>query len=93
VVIIIKDSDTELLSLSTAAENKGLIHISETSSDLDTRLSDLPQGSIVGVSGIESGLLEKIKTKHAQLQVFDYQTYRASDSEALQVGVHPSREC
>ncbi|KAK7216799.1 hypothetical protein V2G26_004802 [Clonostachys chloroleuca] len=68
VVFFIKDSDTELLSLSTAAENKGLIHISEPSTDLDTRLSELLQGSIVGVSG-----------------VFDYQTYRASDSSALQI--------
>ncbi|CAH0057710.1 unnamed protein product [Clonostachys solani] len=85
VIFLIKDSDNELLSLSTAAENKGLIHISESSNDLDTRLRELPQGSIVGVSGIDSELLEKIKTKHAQLQVFDYQTYQASDSSDLQV--------
>ncbi|CAG9982158.1 unnamed protein product [Clonostachys byssicola] len=85
VAFIIKDNDTELLSLATAAENKGLIPISETSNDLDTRLSELPQGSIVGVSSIESELLEKIKTQNAQLQVFDYQTYRASDSSALQI--------
>lgn len=67
VVFFIKDSDTELLSLSTAAENKGLIHISEPSTDLDTRLSELLQGSIVGVSGVGSEFLEKIKIKHAQL--------------------------
>ncbi|CAH0027731.1 unnamed protein product [Clonostachys rhizophaga] len=85
VIFVIEDSDAELLSLFTAAENKGLIHISETSSDLDTRLSELPQGSIVGVSGVGSEFLQKIKIKHTQLQVFDYQTYRASDSSALQI--------